>query len=130
MKESDLVQAHLNEYESLSCQITTQGKIIEDELKAILLMSSLPLSWETFVSIVCNASTTVVKYSSVTSAILTEAAWSKSFVNGSVNDAYVVQGPTDQSNSRTISEDGASHRIIEYAITARNSDISKSIAVH
>ena len=58
MKESDSVQAHLNEYESLSSQIAAQGTIIEDELKAMLLMSSLPSSWETFVTIVCNASAT------------------------------------------------------------------------
>ena len=44
MKESDLVQAHLNEYESLSSQISSQGTIIEDELRAMILMSSLPSS--------------------------------------------------------------------------------------
>ena len=35
MKESDSVQAHLNKYESLSSQITSQGTTIEDELKAM-----------------------------------------------------------------------------------------------
>ena len=74
MKESDSVQTHLNEYESLSSQISAQGTTIEDEPRAMLLMSSLPSSWETFVTTVCNASTTAVKYSEVTSAILTEAA--------------------------------------------------------
>ena len=44
MKESDLVQAHLNKYESLSSQIAAHGTTIEDELKAMLLMSSLSLS--------------------------------------------------------------------------------------
>ena len=42
IKESDSVQAHLNEYESLSSQISSQGTIIEDELRAMILMSSLP----------------------------------------------------------------------------------------
>ena len=37
MKESDSVQAHLNEYESLSSQITSQGTTIEDELRAMIL---------------------------------------------------------------------------------------------
>ena len=32
MKESDSVQTHLNEYESLSSQISAQGTTIEDEL--------------------------------------------------------------------------------------------------
>ena len=35
MKDSDAVQAHLNEYESLRSQISSQGTIIEDELRAI-----------------------------------------------------------------------------------------------
>ena len=100
MKESDSVQAHLNEYESLSSQISSQGTTIEDELKAMILMSSLPSSWETFVTTVCNASTTAVKYSKVTSAILTEAARRKSFTKDSAKEAYVVQGSTDRSNNR------------------------------
>ena len=98
MKDSDLVQAHLNEYESLSSQITSQGTTIEDELRAMILMSSLPSSWETFVTTVCNASTTAIKYSKVTSAILTEATRRKSFTKDLVEEAYVVQGSTDRSN--------------------------------
>ena len=86
MKESDSVQAHLNEYESLSSQISSQGTEIEDEL---------PSSWETFVTTVCNASTTAIKYSEVTSVILTEAARRMSFAKDSAKEAYVVQGSTD-----------------------------------
>ena len=86
MKESDSVQTHLNEYESLSSQISAQGTTIEDKLRAMFLMSSLPSSWETFITTVCNASTTVVKYSEVTSAILTEAARTKSFAKASAGE--------------------------------------------
>ena len=100
MKEFDSVQAHLNEYESLNSQIAAQETIIEDELKAMLLMSSLPPSWETFVTTVCNASTMTIKYSSVTSTILTEAAQRKLFANDLANDAYVVQGSSVRSNNR------------------------------
>ena len=71
MKDSDSVQAQLNEYESLSSQLTSQGTTIENELRAMILMSSLPPSWETFVRTVCNASSAAIKYSKVTSAILT-----------------------------------------------------------
>ena len=95
MNESNFVQAHLNEYESLSSQILAEGMIIEDELKAMLFMSSLPSSWETFITIVCNASTIVVKFFEVTSAILTKDARRKSFAKDSSNDAYVVQGLTN-----------------------------------
>ena len=65
---------------------------IEDELRGMWLISSLPPSWETFVIIVSNASTAAVKYSEVTSAILTEAARRKSFAKDSADEAYVVQG--------------------------------------
>ena len=104
IKESDSVQAHLDEYESLSSQISSQGTTIEDELRAMILMNSLPSSWETFVTNVCNASTTAIKYSEVTSAILTEAARRKSFNKDSVEEAYVVQGSTDRSNNRERSD--------------------------
>ena len=63
-------------------------------------MNSLPSSWETFVTTVCNALLTGVKYSEVTSAILTEAAQRKSFAKDSADEAYVVQGSTDRSNNR------------------------------
>ena len=66
----------------------------------MILISSLPSSWETFVTTVCNASMTAIKYSKVTSAILTEAARTKSFTKDSPEEAYVVQGSTDRSNNR------------------------------
>ena len=100
MKEFDSVQTHLNEYENLGSQILAQGTTIEDELRVMLLMSSLPSSWETFVTTMCNASTTAVKYSEVTSAILTEAARRKSFAKDSADEAYVVQGSVDRPNNR------------------------------
>ena len=138
MKESDSVHAHLNEYESLGSQISSQGTTIEDELRAMILMSSLPSSWETFVTPVCNASTIAIKYSEVTSAILTEATRRKSFTKDSAKEAYVVQGSTNRSNNRgrsspdrrTISEAGASPGTTESATTARNRDTSRPTAGH
>ena len=100
MKESDSVQAHLNEYENLSSQILSQGTEIEDELRAMLLMSTLPSSWETFVTTVCNASTVATKYYEVTSTILTEVARRKSFTKDSAEEAYVVQCSTDRSKNQ------------------------------
>jgi hypothetical protein len=53
---------------------------IDDELKALLLMSTLPQSWETFVMTICNASAPAVTYSETTSFILSEDARRKTFV--------------------------------------------------
>ena len=137
MKESNSIQAHLNEYESLSSQISSQGTTIEDELRAMILMSTLPSSWENFVTIMCNASITDVKYSEVTSAILTEATRRNSFVKVSADEAYVVLRPTDRATGeevlpdrRTISEARASPETTEFATTTRNRDTSKPTPGH
>jgi hypothetical protein len=74
MKESDSITAHLNDYEGIISQLSAQGMTIDDEIKALLLMSTLPPSWETFVTTVCNASAAAVKYSETTSSILSEDA--------------------------------------------------------
>jgi hypothetical protein len=73
---------------------------IDDELKALLLMSSLPPSWETFVTTVCNASATAVKYSETTSSILFEDAQRKTFVQNLASEAYTVQSTGDRQQHR------------------------------
>ena len=96
-------------------------------------MTSLPSSWETFITTVCNASTTAVKYSEVMSAILTEEACRKSFAKDSADEAYVVQGLTGEEvlpDRRQINKTGASPGTTEPAIIARNRDTSKPIATH
>jgi hypothetical protein len=95
MKESDSITAHLIDYEGIISQLSAQGMTIDDELKALLLMSSLPPSWETFVTTVCNASATAVKYSETTSSILSEDARRKTFVQNSANEVYTVQSTGD-----------------------------------
>jgi hypothetical protein len=66
MKESDSITTHLNEYKRIISQLSAQQMTIDDDLEALLLMSSLPPSWETFVTTVCNASSAAVKYSEIT----------------------------------------------------------------
>ena len=81
MKEFNSVHAHINEYGSPKSQISTQGMMIEDESKSMLLMSSLPPSWETFVTPVCDTLVIVVKYSKIMSSILSKYARRKTFVH-------------------------------------------------
>ena len=100
MKESDSVQAHLNDHKSINSQILAQGMTIEDEIKALLLMSSLPPSWETFVTTMCNTLATVVKYFEITSSTLSKDTRRKTFVHKSVSDAFVIQSLVDQPNSQ------------------------------
>jgi hypothetical protein len=106
IKESDSIMAHLNDYEGVISQLSVQGKTIDDELKALLLMSSLPPSWETFVTTVCNVSTTAVKYSETMSSILSEDARRKTFVQNSAIEAYTVQSTGDRQQHRGSSSRG------------------------
>ena len=48
MKESSGVTTHVNEFDSLFAQIRAQRMQIDDEMKAIHLLCSLPPSWDTF----------------------------------------------------------------------------------
>jgi hypothetical protein len=100
MKESNSIMAHLNEYEGVISQLSAQGMTMDDELKALLLMSTLPPSWETFVTTVCNASAAAVKYSKTTSSILSEDARRKMFVQNSASEAYTVQNTGDRQQHR------------------------------
>jgi hypothetical protein len=68
---------------------------IDDELKALLLMSTLPPSWETFVRTVCNASAAAVKYFETTSSILSEDARRTTFVQNTASEAFTVQSTGD-----------------------------------
>jgi hypothetical protein len=96
MKESDSITAHLNDFEGIISQLSAQGMTIDDELKALLLMSTLPPSWETFITTVCNASAAAVKYSETTSSILSEDARRKTFVQNTASEAYTVQSTGDR----------------------------------
>jgi hypothetical protein len=71
---------------------------IDNELKALLLMSSLPLSWETFVTTVCNTSATAVKYCETKSSILSKDDRRKTFVQNSASEAYTVQSTGDRTS--------------------------------
>ena len=62
LRKSTLNEGHREKIENMRKRLECYN-IIEDELIEMLLMSSLPSSWETFVTTVCNASTTVVNYS-------------------------------------------------------------------
>ncbi|KAA8547298.1 hypothetical protein F0562_003838 [Nyssa sinensis] len=54
-KEGSSIADHLNEFQSVVNQLVTMKMVIEDELQALLLLSSLPHSWETLVVTVSNS---------------------------------------------------------------------------
>ena len=49
------VTKHLNNFQNIINQLETIGITLEDELQALLLLSSLPDNWETFVVTISNS---------------------------------------------------------------------------
>ncbi|KAM1107122.1 hypothetical protein ACFX2B_003881 [Malus domestica] len=54
-KDDLSVAEHLNNFQNIINQLATMNMTIEDELQALLLLGSLPDSWETFVVSVSNS---------------------------------------------------------------------------
>ncbi|KAA8523891.1 hypothetical protein F0562_010314 [Nyssa sinensis] len=54
-KEGGSIADHLNEFQSVVNQLATMKMVIEDELQALLLLSSLPDIWETLVVTMSNS---------------------------------------------------------------------------
>ena len=49
LKKGKSIAEHLSEFQDLVNQMVTMNLIIDDELQVLLLLSSLPYSWETLV---------------------------------------------------------------------------------
>ena len=73
LKEGKSIAEHLSEFQDLVNQIVTMKLIIDDELQALLLLSSLPDSWETLVVSLSNsASNGVLQLAMVKDSLLNE----------------------------------------------------------
>ena len=78
-KEGTPIAEHLNEIKSIVNQLAAMKITFDDELQALLLLSSLPESWETLVVTVSNfAPDGVVTMSQVTNSLLNEETRRKS----------------------------------------------------
>ncbi|MCO5569739.1 hypothetical protein L7F22_023454 [Adiantum nelumboides] len=74
MKEGSIVARHLNEFNSLFSQLTSQGfSEFDDELESIFLLCSLPSSWDIFCTAISNSAPNgKLVFNDVTNALLTE----------------------------------------------------------
>ena len=48
MRDNATISSHLNEFNSLFSQLTLKGLNLDDEIKTIFLLCSLPSSWDIF----------------------------------------------------------------------------------
>ena len=97
---------------------------IEEDLRALVLMSSLPPSWET--------KGAVIQHFETKSSILMEAAQRKSFVHDLAKRRIFSTGfrrLTKQPGKKFLSVPRACPGIIKYVIIVRNLDRLRSIVV-
>ena len=102
MKESTVVASHLNEFDSLFAQIRAQKMQIDDEMKAIHLLCSLPPSWDTFCTAISNSAPDgKLVYNDVSGALLGEEIRRKSMGSSHHGEAHYVQRDGRQHRGRS-----------------------------
>ena len=91
MKESSGVTAHMNNFDNLFAQICAQRMQIDDEMKAIHFLCSLPPSWDTFCMDISNSAPNgTLVYNDVSLAIIGEISHCKS-MSGTHGETHYVQ---------------------------------------
>ena len=111
MKDSANVSSHLNEFDSLFARIRAQGLTIDDEMKAIHLLCSLPDSWDTFCIAISNSAPPngTLVYNEVAAALLSEEIRRKTMGGGQQRHGeahYVKKDGKNRGRSRSRDQDG------------------------
>lgn len=92
MNESTPMHTHLNAFNRITQQLAAVNFELDDEMKAVFLLSSLPESWNPIVTAVSSSNgTTPMKYDHVRDLILSEDARKKNEPSGN-NSALLTRG--------------------------------------
>ncbi|GFY82734.1 hypothetical protein Acr_02g0009740 [Actinidia rufa] len=99
LQRETTVAEHTSEFQSLVNQLTSVDLQFDDEMQALLLLSSLPESWETLVVSLSNSAPNgKLTTSMVMDALFNEEAWRREM------------GSTDQSESQALVSEGSRER--------------------
>ncbi|MCO5581236.1 hypothetical protein L7F22_035114 [Adiantum nelumboides] len=102
MKELVNVASHINDFNSLFAQIRAQWINIDDEMKAIFLLCSLPPSWDIFCTAVRNSAPNgTLVYINVTSSLLSKEMRRKAMGSSHHGKAHYVQKDGKQHKGRS-----------------------------
>ena len=92
MKENGSVAHHINDFELTFSQMCAQRMNLDDELKAIFLLFSLPASWDMFCRAFNNfAPNGNLVYNNITGALLSEESRRKTMGSSHHGEAHYVQ---------------------------------------
>ena len=74
MEEGGFVADHLNEFNTITSQLSSVGIIFNEEIRALLILCSLPESWNSLVMVVSNyvPGSSTLKYDDVIGVVLSE----------------------------------------------------------
>ncbi|MCO5583241.1 hypothetical protein L7F22_037150 [Adiantum nelumboides] len=93
MKESTLMSAHLNEFNTILSQLQAQDVEFKDSVKAMFLLVTLPESWDTFCTAISNsASPDGLKCADVESSLLMEEVSRKNIEDTKSSSAMHIRG--------------------------------------
>ena len=74
MSENGFVSDHINEFNMIVTQLNSVDINFEDEIKALILMSSLPESWDTFVAAISSShGSEKLKFDEIRDVVLSES---------------------------------------------------------
>ncbi|MCO5580858.1 hypothetical protein L7F22_034731 [Adiantum nelumboides] len=91
MKEEGIIFTHINEFNIIFTQLTTQGLVFDEEIKCIFLLCSLPSSSDTFCTAINNSALgTGLVYNDVLGSLFAEEIHRKSLKGKKDGDAYVA----------------------------------------
>ena len=91
MKKGASVAEHLNEFNIITSQLAYVKIVLDDEIRAILLMCSMPDSWENLiVSISTSAPAGTLKFDDVSSNLMNEELRRKSVTENQGGEALTI----------------------------------------
>ena len=91
MNEGALVAENLNAFNIITNQLASGKIILHDEIRAILLMCSMPDSWENLIVAVSTSTTAgTMKFDDVSSSLMNEELRHKSIVENQGGEALAL----------------------------------------
>ena len=111
-KEGTPIADHVNEFQGIINQLSSMGITFEDEVRALLLLGSLPDTWETFKVTICNSAPNgVVTWNLVKTKVLNEESRKIADKDGSSSHSeMLVAESRGRSKSRGPSKGGERSR--------------------